>query len=98
MAEAPKIAGFGQDDQGEDGADAGNRLQPPEIGMIGQARHNLFFELPPHLAQMQVFVENKPEHADRLRVFRHRHPMLFSAAWYKSVNQRVLSFFCPGRR
>lgn len=49
----------------------GNRLQPLEIGITGKSAHKLFLELLLHPAQLPVFVENKPEHADVLRIFRY---------------------------
>ena len=39
-----------------------DHLQTPEIGMIREASHDPFFQLPSQATQMQVLIKNRPKH------------------------------------
>ena len=45
MVEAAQVAGFGEDGQRQDGADAGQLLETPEVGVILEVMRGSLFKL-----------------------------------------------------
>ena len=65
MAEAPEIAGFGEDSQSVDGADAGDLLQARIIGMIAQQRLGGRFNSVTLANETEPLLNHEAEHGDR---------------------------------
>ncbi len=72
MAEAAQIAGFSQDGERQDGANAGDLLQALEVGVVLEMESGPLFELIAQLAKSDHLTQHDAEHGDGFRVFAHR--------------------------
>src|SRR4051794_35265411 len=74
MPKPAQIASFGQDGEGQNGADAGNLLQTTEVIVVSEIALSPLFQFLPKLAEPAHLLEQNPEHGHCFRIFSHRQP------------------------
>ena len=71
VAEAPQIAGLGQNEEREDGPNSGHGLQPSEIRMGGESHGDVVFQGLPPSTQLQIVLQHAAKHVHRERIGGH---------------------------